>query len=314
MLGGHCLGRKKGEGFMSGEKAINELIKAAFSMKESMLEKELELRIKWTAGRVEAGNDCNMLLVNSVYRNMIENAKKRRWEKACENAETLLEYVHGDEDVLLQMALCFIKANKIKKALKVLKEVGKRRAKDDMLNHSILIFLGLASIKECDIEKSVEYLKKAASSRFCDEKTKIYFAGSIGLYGKLLCQAVEEILNHSDLLPDFIENYLRELTRKFLEAKLLKLSGQTESYVDVNRQKKQLSENTDERITYQNKNGSKPHNLKSKMKTGLISLCTNCKLLGKEECPGFNTTRGSYDREVFFCPHYLSKEIEKYEW
>ena len=72
---------------MNGEKAINELIRAAFSVKESMLEKDLELRIKWAAGKVEAGNDFNILIVNSVYRNMIENAKKKRWEKACENAD-----------------------------------------------------------------------------------------------------------------------------------------------------------------------------------------------------------------------------------
>jgi superfamily I DNA/RNA helicase len=134
---------------------------------------------------------------------------------------------------------------------------------------------------------------------------------------------------YNNLTKQDIEKYVEQLKIYLEEIKKAKDKIQTQNFSEgVSRDKKndreqqelkkiQYLPDKDERdvlhFAYKNKDNEKPYKSKFGVKSGFISLCATCKLLGKEECPGYNIARGSYDREGFYCSHYSPKQIEKYE-
>lgn len=176
--------------------------------------------------------------------------------------------------------------------------------------------------------KNVEKIRRAIKE---DDPNFSDLINEVNLQYVAVTRAQKEVRGefYNNLTKQDIEKYVEQLKIYLEEIKKAKDKIQTQNFSEgVSRDKKndreqqelkkiQYLPDKDERdvlhFAYKNKDNEKPYKSKFGVKSGFISLCATCKLLGKEECPGSNIARGSYDREGFYCSHYSPKQIEKYE-
>ena len=68
--------------------------------------------IKWEPNILIVKNGYNSAMVAALYSNMLRHAKNSEWNLAANSAEGLINFVTGDNGVLLQIEVCLLKARR----------------------------------------------------------------------------------------------------------------------------------------------------------------------------------------------------------
>lgn len=68
--------------------------------------------IKWESNVLIVKNGYNSAMVAALYSNMLRYAKNTEWNLAANSAEGLINFVTGDNGVLLQIGACLLKARR----------------------------------------------------------------------------------------------------------------------------------------------------------------------------------------------------------
>lgn len=79
---------------------------------DDALHQRIDSYIKWESNVLITKDGYNSAMVAVLYSNMLRHAKRKEWNLAANNAEELLNFVTGDNSVLLQIGVCLLKARR----------------------------------------------------------------------------------------------------------------------------------------------------------------------------------------------------------